>query len=373
MTIPVLYVMQSLDIGGTQRQLLFLLRGLDRRAFACVIACDRGGALAPEFEALGASLVVLRGGRYRWRDPRGWLVRGWELYRLARRHRVRIVHAHWALYGLVGTLAGWAARSPVRLLSMHGHWLRPGDRRILKALVPFLTAIVEGTPGCIDRLVAQGLPRGTFRLIDYGVDGAPYADPGLGARARRQLGIPEDAYVVTRVSRCFPDKRVGDVVEAAAAVLPRVPGARFLVVGDGDELPRLRARARELGLEGKVIFTGFYANLHEVLAASDVLTMTSSLDELGLATLEALAAGKPIVAYRNGAIITEAVEDGTNGVLLAPGDVRALGEALVALHAQPEVRARMGHEARRRWQARYGLEAFGRRMGDLYRRLLGEP
>ena len=122
-----------------------------------------------------------------------------------------------------------------------------------------------------------------------------------------------------------------------------------------------------------MIFTGFYANLHEVLAASDVLTMTSSLDELGLATLEALAAGKPIVAYRNGAIITEAVEDGTNGVLLAPGDVRALGEALVALHAQPEVRARMGHEARRRWQARYGLEAFGRRMGDLYRRLLGEP
>jgi glycosyltransferase involved in cell wall biosynthesis len=371
MTIPVLYVLQSLDIGGTQRQLLFLLKGLDRRTFPCVIACDRLGELAPDFEALGAVLIVLRGGRHRWRDPRGWLRRAWEVFRIVRHHRIRIVHSQWPLYALFGTLAGWAAGAPVRLLSIHGHWLRPTDRRILRVLRPFLTAIVEGTPGCIDRLVTQGVPRRTFRLIDYGVDGSLYDDPGLAARARRRLGVPDDAYVVTRVSRCFPDKGVGDVVEAAALVLDKAANAWFLVVGDGDELPRLVARARELGLGERVIFTGFYANLHEVLAASDVLTMTSRLDELGLATLEALAAAKPVVAYQNGAIIAEAVHHGDNGLLLPGGDVRALADALVVLHADAPLRARMGRASRRLYESRYGLDAFGRRMGELYGQLVG--
>lgn len=370
MTIPVLYVMQSFDVGGTQRQLLFLLRGLDRARFRCLVAADRSGPLQAELEELGATAVILRGGRYRLRDPRGWLRRWWELGRLVRRHRIRIVHAQWPLYAAFAAPAAWAAGCRVCLLSIHGHWLRAADRLVLRALRPLLTAIVEGTPGCIERLVAQGLPASKFRLVDYGVDGAPYRDPDLGLRARRQLGLPPDAYVVTRVARCFPDKAVGDLVEAAAHVAPKAPEARFLIVGDGDELPALRARAVALGVADRVVFTGYYAALHEILAASDVVTMTSRLDELGLATVESLAAGRPVVAYRNGSIIAEAVADGVNGLLLPPADVAALADALLALHADPGLRARMGEAGRRRWAERYSLEAFGRRMGLLYAELL---
>jgi glycosyltransferase involved in cell wall biosynthesis len=369
--IPVLYVLQSLDVGGTQRQLLFLLRGLDRRRFRAIVACDRAGELAPAVQALGATVVVLRGGRYRLRDPRGWLLRWWELWRLARRHRARIVHAQWALYALFGIPAGWAAGAPVRLVSNHGHWLRRADRLVYALIGRLLTAIVEGTPGCIDRLAAQGLPRAKLRLVDYGVDGAPYEDPGLRARGRRALGVPPEAFVVARVSRVYPDKGVGDVVEAAALVVPKAPEAWFLVVGDGDELGHLRERARELGVAERVRFTGFYTNLPEVLGAADVLTMTSRMDELGLATLEALAAGCPVVAIQHGPIIAEAVEHEVNGILLPEGDVRALAEALLALHADPERRARLGAAARRRWAERYGLEVFGRKMGALYTTLLG--
>jgi glycosyltransferase involved in cell wall biosynthesis len=372
MTTPVLYLVQSLDIGGTQRQLLFLLQGLDRRRFRCIVACDRaGGELWAAVQALGVTLIVLRCGRYRWRDPRGWVLRAWEVFRLVRRRQIRIVHSQWALYALFGTLAGRLAGAPVRLLSMHGHWLRWYDRLILRVIRPWLTAIVEGTPGCIDRLVAQGLPRAAFRLVDYGVDGAPYTDPGLRSRARAALGLPPDAYVVARVARCFPDKGVGDVIEAAPAVLARVPGSLVLVVGDGDELPALRARAQQLGIAGRVVFTGFYADLPVVLAAMDVLTMTSRTDELSLATLEALAAGKPVVAYRNGALIAEAVTHGENGLLLPPRDVKALADALVALGERPAEREAMGRASRRVFEARYGLEAFGRKMGAVYAECLG--
>ena len=196
--------------------------------------------------------------------------------------------------------------------------------------------------------------------------GAPYAESGLRARARARLGIAPDAFVVARVARCFPDKGVGDVVEAAARVLARAPAARFLVVGDGDELPRLKARAGELGIAGAVIFTGFEPNLPEALAATDVLTLTSRTDELSLATLEALAAGKPVVAYENGALVREAVTPGVNGLLLPPRDVPGLADALLSLWARPEARLAMGHASRRTFEAKYGLEAFGRRMGELY-------
>jgi glycosyltransferase involved in cell wall biosynthesis len=158
-----------------------------------------------------------------------------------------------------------------------------------------------------------------------------------------------------------------DVLVEACAHAPRA--TVLVVAGDGPEHARLEVRARELGI--RALFLGPREDKAELLAACDVFALASRAEGLGVAALEAMACGRAVVATRVGGLM-EAVVDGRTGLLVPPDEAGALAAALVRLHADPELRARLGAEGPRRLAEGFAAEQMVAAYERLYREVLAE-
>jgi phosphatidylinositol alpha-1,6-mannosyltransferase len=177
--------------------------------------------------------------------------------------------------------------------------------------------------------------------------------------------------IVGRMARSERYKGHDKLLELLPAVAGGLPDARLVVVGEGDDLERLRRSALERGLAGRVLFTGFVseATLSELYARCAALVMPSRDEGFGLVYLEAMRASRPVVALRNGAA-EEIVEDGVTGALVEPGDDGDLVAALHALLTTRELRGRLGAAGRRRFEERFTFSAFEKRFRPHLSRLM---
>lgn len=162
------------------------------------------------------------------------------------------------------------------------------------------------------------------------------------------------------------------ILEALPGLLEARPEARLVVAGGGDDRARLEAKAAALGLGGAVAFTGFVseATLAELYRRCTVFVMPSRGEGFGLVYLEAMRAGKPVLAAR-GSAAEEIVRDGETGLLLDPDDRQELTAALARLLGEPEAARRMGEAGRERWQRDFGIEKFRERLSPMLERLIG--
>jgi glycosyltransferase involved in cell wall biosynthesis len=226
---------------------------------------------------------------------------------------------------------------------------------------------------CMARVIAVSGPAGRW-LVDHGwarrdqlvtvhngVAGVSW--PGAGRDVRRALGIAEDAVVVTTLSVLREAKGQDVAIAAVARLRDRFPGTHLLIVGDGDERARLEALAAEAGA---TTLAGHRDDVMEVLDASDVLLHPSRVDAFPGALLEAMAAGVPVVATAVGGI-TDIVEDGVTGVLVAPPPKPdALASALAPLLADPALRRALGERGRQRFEREFSAERWMGRLRALY-------
>jgi N-acetyl-alpha-D-glucosaminyl L-malate synthase BshA len=196
------------------------------------------------------------------------------------------------------------------------------------------------------------------------------ADGPRGERLRHLFEGGERAPILVHNSNFRPLKRVDDVVRVLAAVRRRVP-ARLLLIGDGPERSRVEALVRELGLGEAVRFLGMQRNFVDVLQSADLFLLPSQIESFGLAALEALACGVPVVASRTGGV-PEVVADGEVGLLFEVGDVEAMAGGVVRLLEDAALWARMSAAARARALALYPREPTVSRYEAYYRRVLGE-
>ena len=159
------------------------------------------------------------------------------------------------------------------------------------------------------------------------------------------------------------------LLEAAALVRQAIPSATLVVVGDGPLRPALEARAQELGLNGSVRFLGAVPQAARLIPHFDVFVLSSVWEGMSNSLLEAMAAGRPVVATRVGGN-PEVVVDGETGLLVPPRDARALADATVRLLRDRELARRFGDAGRRRVESQFTLERMVHRMEDLYDDLL---
>ncbi len=184
-------------------------------------------------------------------------------------------------------------------------------------------------------------------------------------------GGPERPAVLVHVSNFRPLKKVDDVVRIFAEV-QRVRPAVLLLVGDGPERSRVEALARQLGLHHAVVFVGKMLSFVELLRASDVFLMPSESESFGLAALEALSCGVPVVASDVGGI-PEVVTDGEVGYLARVGDVAVMADRVLRILGDADLRARLSHAGRARALAHFGLQPAIDRYEAHYRRVLASP
>jgi glycosyltransferase involved in cell wall biosynthesis len=200
------------------------------------------------------------------------------------------------------------------------------------------------------QLEADGVPRDRIRVVYEGVpDRTPGAD---GRRALQELGVPLDAPVVGNVAALTGHKDHLTLLAAAARVRRALPEVRFVIVGEGELRGELEERTRALGLEDRVLFTGFRDDLDRLIPAFTVFSLSSHMEGLGTSLLDAMAFSRPVVATAAGGI-PEAVEDRVTGRVVPAGDAEALARALVEVLGDVPGLQAMGAAGRLRFERHF--------------------
>lgn len=383
--IKVLRVIARVNMGGPALHVAYLTAGLRERGYDTKLVAGSlaRGEDSMEFVADELGVEVERLPELR-RDisPVRDLLAVWRLAQLIRRERPVIVHTHTAKAGAVGRVAALLAgraRPPIVVHTFHGHVLRGyfgplrtlGFRLLERWLARVTTALVAVSPEVRDDLVALGVaPREKFTVVRLGIElEHRVADLDGRAETRRVLGIPVDRFTVGWIGRMTGVKRTGDVLLAFRRLRERGVDATLCLVGDGPDRDMIERRAHELGIMRNTLFLGYQENVAPYYAAFDAMILPSGNEGTPVSAIEALAAGRPVVATRVGGV-PDVVRDGEDGFLVERGEVEQLADALERLAQDPELRRRLGEAGRARVLARYSVERLVDDVDRLYRSLL---
>ena len=341
--IRVLHIITNLGIGGAERLVVSAARGLPRDRFESVICCltDRG-PLAREVEADGVTVHCVNA-YPGLSNPLAFT----RLVSIIGSVQPTIVHTHLQAPNLYGRLAACLVRVPIVIATEHNVYTGKARRyvaveRVLARLTSALVAVSSEVQQFLGRQLR--LPLARIQVIRNGVAAPQPTTEGVAALTARIGAVPTQLRLATIAS--LTSKKGHDVLLRALALLAgRGLCVAAVFAGDGPERARLELIAAELKLRDSVHFLGAVSNPADVLAAADVFVLPSLVEGLPLALLEAMRAGKPIVATSVGGV-PEAVTSGINGLLVAPADDLALADAIATLAASPRQRAELGDQAR---------------------------
>ena len=365
--LKVLHVTSACTVGGAEAHVLALLRKLDRARFEPWLAYfeerpDEARPMLDDFRAAGVRTVDLAGARQV--DPAAT----WRLAALLRRERFDVVHSHSLRAELAtGLAAGFGPTRPLLVRTVHNtddfyvrrpaRWLARASAQRQDAII----AISEAVAAWVREHTGLGPER--VRRVYYGLDTTPYE----GVR-------PVDAAepVIGMVARLAPQKGHTVLLDALPRVIERIPALQVELVGHEHltTAAELEAYARERGLADHVRLLGFREDLPALFQRWRLMALPSLWEGFGLVLLEAMAAGRPVVASRVGPI-PEVVVDGETGLLVEPGDSAALAAALLELLERPERAEALGEAGRERVRRDFRLERMVEEIAALYVELLG--
>jgi glycosyltransferase involved in cell wall biosynthesis len=195
----------------------------------------------------------------------------------------------------------------------------------------------------------MGLPFKKMVTVFEGVDLEEFVMEQSDPELRDALRIPDNAFVVGSISRIAEGKGHEDFIAAAAQVIKQVPGTMFLIVGDGDQNINIKLHnlVDELGIDGNVFFSGWRTDTEKLLRIMHVFVHCPNKwrEGMGIATLEALACGKPVIITDNWGL-AETTVDGYNGFVVSVGDYAKIAEKIILLLKNPQLREQMGRNSR---------------------------
>ena len=374
----VLHIITRMDVGGSSDDTLLLATRLPKPAFDSHLisgpTADPVPALAESLSRAGVPWTRVASLRRSVHVPRD-LMALTDLQRRIRALRPDIVHAHSSKAGFLGRLAARWAGVPRIFYTPHGHVFHsyygaPATRTFIaleRLAARFTERIVVLTDAEAEQHLAVGVGRPhQFVRIPSGVDLAEVrAEAADAGRVRRELGLASRTPLVGTVARLAPVKGLRFLVAAMPDILRRCPDSHLLLAGDGDQRSGLEALARALGLSDRIHFLGFRQDAAAVTAALDVFVLPSLNEGQGRVLVTAMAVGVPVVATRVGGL-PEVVEDGRQGLLVAPADPQALARAVIALLTDRQRAASLGAAGRSR-AALFSSEVMLTLHAELYR------
>jgi glycosyltransferase involved in cell wall biosynthesis len=354
-----LFIVNSLEVGGAEKQVVTLLNHLDSSHFRLHLAYlkprDR---LLPQLDTGKLDTLtccnVTRGV-----EPRA--VR--QLADLIRAHRIDAVICTNMYSMLYGYLACARIRPRPKLATVfHTTLLRTYKEKAQMLLYRHLfrrsDLLIYVSENQRDRWRDWGLRAAADAVVQNGID-VDYFSAARTPRHenfRASLGLTEADYVIGLCSGLRPEKAHGDLLHAIARLRERGIAAKALLIGEGPERPHIESLILELGLSEHVVITGLQEDVRPYIACCDVMTLVSHTETFSLAALESMALGKPLVMSDIGGA-SEQVVHGQTGLLFEPHDIAALTEQLTTL-GSAALRARMGAAAERRVRELYSLRTM---------------
>lgn len=358
----ILHVETGRHLYGGAAQVLYLLEGLARSGCESHLACPADSAIVKA--ARDAGIPVHDTGRGGDLAPAMAL----RLRRLLGRLRPDLVHVHSRrgadLWG--GLAARWAGVPAVLSRRVDN----PEPRWWAARKYPLYARTIAISAGIREVLLAEGVPAERVVTVPSAVDARRYALPCDSAWFRGELGLSDGGPVLGVVAQLIERKGHTYLLQALPALRERFPDLRVALFGQGPLRAALEEEARRRGVAEAVRFAGFREDLARILPCLDLVVHPALREGLGVSLLQAAAAGVPIVAARAGGI-PEAVRDGENGRLVAPGDASALAAAIGELLADPGAAARMGRAGRELVRREFDIEAMVAGNREVYRAILG--
>lgn len=353
--IPVAIFMTRFEPGGTERQMIELIRRLDSSRFRVHVACfDRAGAWLPRVAERAASIVEF--------PIRGFARPSTFRQLLAfaawcRRERIAVVQTC-DLYANIFGLPGAAlARVPVRIGSRRE--LNPdksrGQIRLQRLAYRCATKVVANSPAARGFLEQEGVARASIAVVPNGLDPAAFADrqPRAGGRT------------LITVANLRPEKDHATLLAAAAILVRDFPALRVRIVGSGPRRAALEALTAAHGLNAHVEFLGHRDDVPALLAAADIFVLPSRSEAFPNGVIEAMAAGLPVVATAVGGLL-DLIDDGRTGRLVPPGKPDALAAAVRSLLEHPAQADAMGAAARATVLQQYSFDRMVASFEELY-------
>ncbi|GBD95998.1 MAG TPA: glycosyltransferase [Nitrospirae bacterium] len=361
--IYVLHIVENLKIGGLERAIATIATGLDKNKFSVKVWClVKGGEIFEELKDKGVDVEIL--GMDSHRDVLFFL----RLCKKLRKDKIHILHTHGCTATTLGRLAGIFARTPVILSHMHStYWTYTRKQLLIEKSLSFFTDKII----CCSQAVA-----------DFAVDREKISPDRLtvifnGTDVEKFEGNDPDKisdkkeFLIGCVASFFPHKGHRYLLEAARYIIDNFPnGVKFILVGRGILKEELKKYAETLGISSYVVFKEPVLDISNLLSSFDLMVLPSSEREgLGLAIIEAMAAGKPVVATSIGGV-PEVIEDGKNGLLVPPGDSSSLAEAMLSVLENREKAKEMGRKGREVVKEKFSARVMLKKIANLYQSLI---
>ncbi len=381
-----------LDHGGSAQNTMLTVLGHDRARFDPLVVAGEAG----RWDAQGGAKATeencrrLREGGVRCDvvptltrevNPMKDLRTLWWLLRFLRRERPVIVHTHTSKAGILGRLAAWLTGVPVVVHTPHGHvyyghfgqvlsWLFLQTERLLARWTSQMIALTESER---DEHLTRGVGRANhFAVVPSGIDLERFRQvAGVIGRYPRGLDCPLDAIVVGSVGWLTQVKGHRFLIEALARLKPLHPRLYAVIVGSGRLRDELAALAADRGVKDSVVFLGERTDVPDCLAAMDIFVLPSLNEGMGRALVEAMAAGRPVIATRVGGV-PAVVEDRRTGLLVPPGDSAALATAIDELLRRPDWAKELGAAAQQSIGDRFSATAMVQTIEAIYAEALCE-
>jgi glycosyltransferase involved in cell wall biosynthesis len=370
MTHTVVHFVDSEIWGGCEEVALMLLAGLDRRRWRPVLFHRNAPGISRLLDGLCELGIPCRA------VPRmtTWnLAKTLPLFiRELRAEQATILHVHlnWPLACRFGVMAAGLGRVPAVVGTSHlcspisdvrFGWLK---QRLQAATIDRYIAVSNGVRDCLCHEV--GVPESKVRVVHNGIRLAPFDQPADSAlRAELSRGI--DRPIVFTPARLHGQKGQAYLLEAAALV----PDALFVLAGDGPDRAALEERAAKLGVEARVRFLGHRHDIPQLLASCDLFVLPSLHEGLPLCVLEAMAAGKPVIATAISGT-REAVLHGETGLLVAPGNPAELAAAIRTLLSDRKLANRLAQAGKARAKEGFSADAMVRGVTRIYDELISQ-
>jgi glycosyltransferase involved in cell wall biosynthesis len=360
--VKVVHIESGRHLYGGALQVIFLLRGLRALPGRHVLICPQHSAIAQAAAGLVETLYAIP-------MRRGDLDFGLSrrLRAVLRREQPDLVHIHsrrgadtW------GAWAAWREGVPAVLSRRVDN---PEPRWQVRWKYRWYERVITISEGIRQVLLAEGLPAAKVICIPSAVDVERYRPGGDRDWFRWEFGLAADEQAVGMIAQFIERKGHRVLLEAVPAILRDRPRTRFLLFGSGALRDGIERLCRQRGLQQQVLFPGFRDDLDRILPCLNLVVHPATLEGLGVALLQAAASAVPIVASRAGGI-PEIVRDGSNGLLVPPGDPAALAEAVIRLLRDPVQAAAYGQAGRRIALSDFSIAAMVEGNDRVYRDVL---
>lgn len=357
----ILHLIETSGPGGAENMLINLVRNLDSNRYKSIICLLKDGWLNSQLQTLGfQTAVVAQEKSYDF----NWFSR---IKEVLRQNSVDLMHSHEFAMNSYGSILSCLTDIPI-VATVHGKNYYPAKyrRRIAYFFVSKQARMVAVSLDLKNFLTKKLAIRSEDVLVIHnGIDPENYRECDDKDTLRKELDIPIEQPVIGTVGNLYPVKDHKTLLRAAAMITTSFDGATFLIAGRGQLLEELQREAASLGIEKNIRFLGFRNDIPRLLHAMDVFVLPSISEGLPLSVLEAMAAGRPVVASDVGGI-REVITDGVTGFLIPPGAPEKLADKLLTLLHRPHAAASMGLAGRARIQQYFSVQKMVREYAALY-------